>query len=140
MTVHSAKSIGRGAAINTANPYERLHIVPDEEDEVVDLLTVVKTEFFNDTSRSILSKNSSPDLFFDYSLNPYRGCEHGCIYCYARPTHEFLGWSAGLDFESRILVKSDAAELLQSTFSKKSWSCEPICLSGNTDPYQPVEK
>ncbi len=96
--------------------------------------------FYRDSSRSILAKNDSPDLPFSYSINPYRGCEHGCIYCYARPSHEFLGFSAGLDFESKIMVKMDAARLLQETFEKKSWEPQLVALSGNTDCYQPIER
>ena len=129
---------GRGAGLNTPNPFERLHVEMDDVDEFdVDPL---KTEYFLDSSETILSKNSSPDLYFDYSLNPYRGCEHGCIYCYARPSHEYLGFSAGLDFESKIMVKQNAPELLRKTFSKPKWSGNVVLLSGNTDPYQPIEK
>lgn len=129
---------GRGASINPANRFERLHLEPLEEawqDE-----RTVPTEFFVDMSRSILAKNDSPDLDFTYSINPYRGCEHGCVYCYARPSHEYLGFSAGIDFESKILVKPDAPELLEETFRRKSWQPQVIAFSGNTDPYQPIER
>ncbi len=100
----------------------------------------VETVFYEDSSVSVISENRSPDLPFDASLNPYRGCEHGCAYCYARPTHEYLGWSAGLDFETRILVKSNAACLLEKALSAPSWRSRPLFLSGVTDPYQPAER
>jgi len=98
------------------------------------------TIYLKDDSRSVLAKNDSPDVGFDYSINPYRGCMHGCVYCYARPSHEYLGYSSGLDFETRILVKEDAPELLEKAFSRKSWVPQPVALSGNTDCYQPVEQ
>jgi DNA repair photolyase len=88
----------------------------------------------------VLAENDSPDIGFRYSLNPYRGCEHGCIYCYARPSHEYLGFSAGLDFERRIMVKEDAPQLLRQAFARPSWQGEVVALSGNTDCYQPVER
>ena len=132
---------GRGAAFNPPNRFEQLHFEPleiewDEHDEERPLQTV----YFKDTSKTILAKNDSPDIPFTYSINPYRGCEHGCIYCYARPTHEYLGFSAGLDFETKIMVKLDAPQLLEQTFKKKSWQPQMICFSGNTDCYQPVER
>ncbi len=135
----------RGAALNTKNRFEPFHIEFDEEylNEYFDSgenLKKVKTQFFNDNTKSILAKNDSPDLGFDYSINPYRGCEHGCIYCYARPSHEYLGFSAGLDFETKIMVKKDAPQLLEEAFSKKSWIPQSIMFSGNTDCYQPVER
>ncbi|MCE9597984.1 MAG: PA0069 family radical SAM protein [Spirochaetia bacterium] len=98
------------------------------------------TEIIKDSSKSILSRNDSPDVGFSVSLNPYRGCEHGCIYCYARPTHEYLDLSAGQDFESKIFAKYDAASLLRNELSHKRFKPEPIALSGVTDPYQPVER
>jgi DNA repair photolyase len=100
----------------------------------------VETLYLSDTSRTVLSRNDSPDVPFTYSLNPYRGCEHGCIYCYARPTHEYLGFSAGLDFESRIMVKEDAPALLERELAPPSWKPQFIGLSGVTDPYQPIER
>src|SRR5690606_31678823 len=132
---------GRGAAENPPNRFERLAFEPDpdalegEEDG-----HAPETHYYRDGSRSIISRNESPDVGFDASLNPYRGCSHGCIYCYARPSHEYLGFSAGLDFETRILVKPDAPELLAEAFRKKSWEPQIVALSGNTDPYQPVER
>ena len=129
---------GRGTPDNPANRYDRLHVelTPEEEGS----RGPVPTQFFRDDSRSILSENDSPDLDFRWSLNPYRGCEHGCVYCYARPTHEYLGFSAGLDFETRILVKEDAPALLRAALMRPSWRPELISLSGNTDPYQPAER
>ncbi len=131
---------GRGAASNPASQFLKHHHVEDPAALDEADLRQVKTEFFADTSRSPLSKNNSPDVPFDYGLNPYRGCEHGCIYCYARPSHEYLGYSAGLDFETKIVVKYDIANLLAKTFQKKSWQPKPVMLSGNTDCYQPVER
>ena len=131
---------GRGAASNPANAFDQQHHVEDPAALDEAALRQVKTEVIVDTSRTALSKNSSPDIPFEYSLNPYKGCEHGCIYCYARPTHEYLGYSAGLDFETKILVKKDIASLLAQTFQKKSWEPKTIMLSGNTDPYQPLER
>jgi DNA repair photolyase len=129
---------GRGANLNPPNRFERLHVEPLDDHWEDD--RTVETEFLVDTSRTILAKNDSPDLDFRYSINPYRGCEHGCVYCYARPSHEYLGFSAGIDFESRILVKPEAPELLEQAFNKKSWQPQVIAFSGNTDPYQPVER
>jgi DNA repair photolyase len=100
----------------------------------------LQTQFFADSSKSIIAYNDSPDVGFDASVNPYRGCEHGCVYCYARPTHEYLGFSAGLDFETKIMVKDDAPELLRKQLSSGAWKPQLVALSGNTDCYQPVEK
>ena len=99
-----------------------------------------ETQFFKDPSRSLITANDSPDVGFEASVNPYRGCEHGCIYCYARPTHEYLGFSAGLDFETKILVKEDAPELLRRELSSPRWKPQVLAISGVTDPYQPVER
>lgn len=107
----------------------------DDDDRVL-----LRTQFLKDSSCTILSKNDSPDLGFQYSINCYRGCEHGCMYCYARPTHEYLGLSAGLDFESKIFVKEKAPELLRAAFMKKSWRPQAIMMSGITDCYQPAER
>ena len=131
---------GRAASFNTPNRYEPLLVELDPAELTEEELRQVPTKFFEDTSRSILSKNDSPDIPFTYSINPYRGCEHGCIYCYARPSHEYLGWSAGLDFETKILVKRKAPELLSQAFQKPSWKPQVICFSGNTDAYQPAER
>jgi DNA repair photolyase len=132
-TVHAPR--GRGAAVNPQNRFETLAVemeVPGPDR--------VPTELLRDGSRSIITYNDSPDVGFDASINPYRGCEHGCIYCYARPTHEYLGFSAGLDFETRILVKEDAPELLRKELAARKWKPQALAMSGVTDPYQPVER
>ncbi len=137
---------GRGATISPPNRFERLHYEPDDwlEDSSssndASLQPLRRTEFLRDDTQTILAHNQSPDVGFDVSLNPYRGCEHGCSYCYARPTHEYLGFSAGLDFESRILVKKRAAELLRQTLSASGWKPQVITMSGVTDCYQPIER
>ncbi|MEE2658759.1 MAG: PA0069 family radical SAM protein [Candidatus Latescibacterota bacterium] len=135
------KPKGRGAAINTPNRYEHVHVEPDAfEPGDENFRDREPTQYFHDTTKTLLASNDSPDVGFIYSINPYRGCEHGCIYCYARPSHEYLGFSAGVDFETRILVKHDAPERLEEELRKKSWVPQLIALSGNTDCYQPVER
>ena len=129
---------GRGTTPNPPNRFERLSVERDEWSLAED--PAPSTEFLVDSSRSIVSRNSSPDVGFDVTVNPYRGCEHGCVYCYARPTHEYLGLSAGLDFESKIFVKPDAAKLLRRELASPGWKPQPLALSGVTDPYQPVER
>jgi DNA repair photolyase len=129
----------RGAANNPPNRFERIVLEPDP-DWAEDDVPLPRTQFFRDHSCSILSYNDSPDIPYEASVNPYRGCEHGCIYCYARPFHEYLGFSAGLDFESRIMVKADAPALLRAELSSPRWQPKTIALSGVTDPYQPVER
>ena len=137
----SGTTKGRASGFNPPNRFEKLHLEPidvdlsDESDQPPH-----QTAFYQDSSKSIHAKNDSPDLPFDYSINPYRGCEHGCIYCYARPSHEYLGFSAGLDFESKIMVKMDASKLLEETLQKKSWQPQMVAFSGNTDCYQPIER
>jgi len=126
---------GRAAAGNPQNRFERIAVELEEPGP-----DRVPTELLRDGSRSIITYNDSPDVPFDASLNPYRGCEHGCIYCYARPTHEYLGFSAGLDFETRIMVKEDAPELLRRELSSPRWQPQTLAMSGVTDPYQPVER
>jgi len=130
---------GRGAAINPPNRFVPLYreAIPgwtEEEDPAP------RTRFFKDTSRTVLNTNDSPDIPFEYSVNPYRGCEHGCSYCYARPTHEWLGLSPGLDFESQIFVKEDAPDLLRKELASPKWVPRAVSMSGVTDPYQPVER
>lgn len=125
---------GRGAASNPVSRFERIEIVPE------DPAHSPKTRFYRDNSRTIIARNDSPDIGFDRSVNPYRGCEQGCIYCYARPTHEYLGLSAGLDFETRILVKEDAPELLRRELCAKGWKPQVVAMSGVTDPHQPIER
>jgi DNA repair photolyase len=129
---------GRGASWNPQNRFEPLEYVRDEDalpDE-----SAPGTVYMRDPTRTIIARNDSPDIGFDASINPYRGCEHGCIYCFARPTHEYLGMSAGLDFETKILVKEDAPELLREELNAKSWEPQTIAISGVTDPYQPIER
>lgn len=130
---------GRGSTSNPKNRFETIEQVP-EPPEDSDEISSPHTEFFPDKSKSLIAYNDSPDVGFDTSINPYRGCEHGCVYCYARPTHEYLGFSSGLDFETKILVKEDAPELLRKELSSPKWQPQLIALSGNTDCYQPVEK
>jgi len=136
---------GRGASWNPQNRFERLEYVHDEDahnhcennDEPSPL---PRTIFLRDPTRTILAHNDSPDVGFDTSINPYRGCEHGCIYCFARPSHEYLGFSAGLEFETKILVKDDAPELLRDELMSKKYTPRMIAISGVTDPYQPIER
>ncbi|MEM7482177.1 MAG: PA0069 family radical SAM protein [Acidobacteriota bacterium] len=135
MERNSATLRGRGAGINPTSRFERLTVLSEEAPA-----SRVATEYLADTSRSVIARNNSPDIPFDASLNPYRGCEHGCAYCYARPSHEYLGMSAGIDFESRILVKEDAPELLRRELASPRWTPQVLALSGVTDAYQPVEE
>ncbi|HEX9945372.1 MAG TPA: PA0069 family radical SAM protein [Thermoanaerobaculia bacterium] len=128
---------GRGVALNPTNRFETIAV---ERDPEVPGPERVETELLRDTSRSLITRNDSPDVGFEVSINPYRGCEHGCVYCYARPFHEYLGFSAGLDFESRILVKEDAPEILRKELSSPKWKPQTLAMSGVTDPYQPVER
>jgi DNA repair photolyase len=127
---------GRGATINPPGRFEKLEIAIDEEFEEPN----PRTQYLRDSSQSLITTNDSPDIGFRTSINPYRGCEHGCSYCYARPYHEYLGFSAGVDFETRIMVKMDAPKLLRRELSAKKWTPQPVAMSGVTDCYQPVEK
>lgn len=129
---------GRGAADNPRNRF--LPIVVEQDHWTLAEDPAPETTLLRDTSRSALTTNDSPDVGFDVSLNPYRGCSHGCSYCYARPTHEYLGFSAGLDFETKILVKQNAATLLRAELMKPRWKPRPIAISGVTDAYQPAER
>lgn len=132
---------GRGAQFNPANPYLANEYV-EEHIEGLDEPMLVKeqTELLPEFPKKIVNKVTSPDIPLPYSMNPYQGCEHGCVYCYARETHQYWGLSAGLDFERKIIVKENAPELLAATFDKPGWKPQPIMLSGNTDCYQPVER
>jgi DNA repair photolyase len=133
---------GRGSATNPHNRFEKLAIdlepeaLVDENGERI----LPRTQFLRDDSQSIITYNNSPDIPFSAGLNPYRGCEHGCAYCFARPYHEYLGFSAGLDFESKILVKENAPELLRAELSSKKWVPQTISMSAISDAYQPVER
>ena len=132
-------SRGRGTAENPPNRFERLAYLPILESPD-DEGGAPKTQYLKDASRSLITFNDSPDVGFDASINPYRGCEHGCIYCYARPYHEYLGFSAGLDFETKILVKEDAPELLRKELASPKWRPKVVAISGVTDAYQPIER
>lgn len=133
---------GRGASSNTVGRFERhgREACDDGWGSLDAELPPLRTEVAVDAARSILSHNDSPDIPYDRSINAYRGCEHGCIYCYARPSHAYLGLSPGLDFESRLFVKPQAAQLLRKELSRPGYRCAPIALGSNTDPYQPIER
>ena len=142
MPVALGQRKGRGAASNASGRFEAEQRVAFDDgwgladEEPAPLATTLSV----DSTRTIIARNDSPDISFDRSINPYRGCEHGCIYCYARPSHAYLGLSPGLDFESRLFYKPQAAKLLAAELRKKGYSCRPIALGSNTDPYQPVER
>jgi DNA repair photolyase len=133
--VRTASIKGRGASFNPKNRFEKLEYELDESEG-----DRPRTMFLADDSRSIITHNNSPDVGFETSLNPYRGCEHGCAYCFARPTHEYLGFSAGLDFETKIVVKHQAPELLKRELSSPRWKPQVLAMSGVTDCYQPIER
>ena len=128
---------GRGVAYDPPNRFETVHVEMEPAHYAEEK---PRTEFLADATRSIVARNQSPDVGFDASVNPYRGCEHGCVYCYARPTHEYLGFSSGLDFERKILVKLRAPELLRDALSKPSWRPQILGMCGVTDAFQPVER
>jgi DNA repair photolyase len=137
--------VGRATSLTPPNRFESVHPQTDYEqlafdDELVADERFVETVFLPDDAATLIRENDSPDVPFRFSMNPYRGCEHGCAYCYARPTHETLGMNAGLDFESKILVKHDAVSLLRKELNNPRWRCEPIMISGVTDCYQPAER
>jgi DNA repair photolyase len=132
---------GRGALSNSSGRFESTQRTEaDDGWGVLEDLPAFKTTVLIDTTRGIISTNQSPDISFDQSINPYRGCEHGCVYCYARPTHCYLGLSAGLDFESKLFAKPNAAELLEKELAKPGYQPKVIALGANTDPYQPIER
>lgn len=144
MDQHPPEAKGRGSQINPPNRFGGPHHVPDLEhvehdEEYLASLHDRPTEYLPDFSLTIVTENDSPDVGFRYSVNPYRGCSHGCSYCYARPTHEYMGLNAGLDFETKIFFKEAAAGLFREFLSRKKWKPEVIALSGVTDPYQPAE-
>ncbi len=134
--------IGRGATCNTAGRHERYARVFDSDgwDRESDEGTVLRTELREEVPRRMITYNRSPDLPFDRSINPYRGCEHGCVYCFARPSHAWLGLSAGLDFETRLVARPDAPRVLARELRSRSYKVAPIAIGTNTDPYQPIEK
>jgi DNA repair photolyase len=136
---------GRGASFNPKVRFEQAEAEPFDDGwgslgQALEERPAVRTEVLPDKSRSVIARNDSPDIPFEQSINPYRGCEHGCVYCYARPSHAFLGLSPGLDFETRLLAKHDAAALLEQELARPGYRCRPIALGTNTDPYQPVER
>ncbi len=136
--------VGRATGLRPPNRFETIHCSDDwEQLEVAEQTAAtprLKTQWLPDNAATIIRENDSPDIPFRYGINPYRGCEHGCAYCYARPTHETLGMDAGIDFESKILVKHNAAKLLRAELNRPRWRGEPIALSGVTDCYQPIER
>ncbi|MDP4251562.1 MAG: PA0069 family radical SAM protein [Bacteroidota bacterium] len=132
---------GRGAQINTRNRFLRDEVSKEHVEGIDDWTeTNVATQYIEQESKSIVNKVDSPDVGMMYSMNPYAGCEHGCIYCYARNVHEYWGYSAGLDFERKIIVKKNAPQLLRKFLMNPRWECVPLAMSGNTDCYQPAEK
>lgn len=139
---------GRGATINPASRFDAQVVAPFDDGwstladglEGLEEPPAVATTLTRDSSRSVISWNDSPDIGFDRAVNPYRGCEHGCVYCYARPSHAYLGWSPGLDFETKLLYKPDVAQVLERELRKPGYVARPMALGSNTDPYQPVER
>lgn len=143
--MNSPISKGRGSTLRPPNRFGETYAEPDlehvaEDDEYLAALAKTPTEYLPDASRSIISENDSPDIPFQYSLNPYRGCQHGCAYCYARPTHEYLGLNAGIDFESKIFFKPEAPRLFRDWLARDAYQPETVMLSGVTDCYQPAER
>jgi DNA repair photolyase len=139
VTQSKPTSPARGTVANPPSRFQRLQVEADADyDPSTDPLP--RTRFYRDQSTTVLTRNDSPDVGSDFTLNPYRGCEHGCIYCYARQTHEYLGFSSGLDFETKIIVKERAAELLRQELSSPKWKPQPLGMSGVTDCYQPIER
>jgi DNA repair photolyase len=139
--VHQDRNRGRAAGINPSGRFEPVtrHVFDDGWSTIEDL-PPFKTEVQVEKPRTVITRNQSPDISFDRSINPYRGCEHGCVYCFARPTHSFMGLSPGLDFESKLFAKPDAAKLLERELSKPDYQPRTIAIGTNTDPYQPIEK
>src|SRR5262249_11441731 len=139
--VDAAPGRGRCALTNASGRFEpHIAVTFDDGWESIEELPPFKTEVAIDTARKVITRNTSPDIPFDRSINPYRGCEHGCIYCFARPTHAYLGLSPGLDFESRLFMKPDAPELLERELSARNYTPRTIAIGTNTDPYQPIER
>ncbi len=140
--MNTSPAPARGAVYNPKNRFDHLEFVEDPEAELSpdDEPRPLRTQFLRDDSQSVITRNHSPDVGFEVSVNPYRGCEHGCAYCFARPFHEYLGFSAGLDFETKIVVKENAPELLRRELSAKKWEPQTLVMSGVTDCYQPIER
>ncbi|NMY03111.1 PA0069 family radical SAM protein [Pseudomonas sp. WS 5059] len=131
---------GRGTATNLHNRFAPTVSVAEDDGWYQEVPPTQGTEVRIETAKTIITRNTSPDLLFDRSINPYRGCEHGCIYCYARPSHAYWDMSPGLDFETKLIAKSNAAQVLEQQLSKPGYVCAPINLGSNTDPYQPIER
>jgi DNA repair photolyase len=132
---------GRGALSNASGRFEKeVRCHEDDGWDLLEDLPPLRTQVTQESAKTIITRNDSPDISFDRSINPYRGCEHGCVYCYARPTHAFLGLSPGLDFETKLFAKTDAASLLERELSAPGYVPEPIAIGTNTDPYQPIER
>src|SRR5213075_3539622 len=141
VAIESKRRRGRGAQSNESGRFEaEARVAFDDGWQSLDDLPPFKTTVTLDTSRKVISRNDSPDIGFDRSINPYRGCEHGCVYCFARPTHAYLGLSPGLDFESKLFVKPDAPALLEKELSAPNYQVRTIAIGTNTDPYQPIER
>lgn len=141
LRIDNERRRGRGAGMNPTGRFEaESRHVYDDGWETIEDLPPFKTEVQLEKPRTIITRNDSPDISFDRSINPYRGCEHGCIYCFARPTHSYMGLSAGLDFESKLFAKPDAAKMLDKELSKPGYTAKTIAIGTNTDPYQPIEK
>ncbi|GFM77786.1 radical SAM protein [Pseudomonas cichorii] len=131
---------GRGTATNPHNRFAPSRSVAEDDGWYQEVPLTQGTQVINETAKTIITRNTSPDIPFDRSINPYRGCEHGCIYCFARPSHAYWDMSPGLDFETRLIAKTNAAALLEQQLSKPGYRCAPITLGANTDPYQPIER
>src|SRR6476619_1838936 len=132
---------GRGAQSNASGRYEaEARVAFDDGWQSLEELPPFKTTVAIDTSRKVITRNDSPDIGFDRSINPYRGCEHGCVYCYARPSHAYVGYSPGLDFETKLLFKPDLPALLEKELSRPGYVAKAVALGANTDPYQPIER
>src|SRR6201991_3992063 len=141
VTIDRERRRGRGAQSNASGRYEaEARVAFDDGWQSLDELPAFKTTVEIDTARKVITRNDSPDIGFDRSINPYRGCEHGCVYCFARPTHAYLGLSPGLDFESKLFMKPEAAELLERELSSPSYQPKVIAIGTNTDPYQPIDR
>src|SRR5881275_3713920 len=141
IAIESARRRGRGAQSNASGRYEaEARVAFDDGWENLEDLPPFRTTVTLDTARKVITRNDSPDIGFDRSINPYRGCEHGCVYCFARPTHAYLGLSPGLDFESKLFVKPDAPALLEKELSAPNYEPRTIAIGTNTDPYQPIER
>ncbi|MDZ7824465.1 MAG: PA0069 family radical SAM protein [Ahrensia sp.] len=141
LRVSDRRMRGRGAGVNPSGRFEAFSRTDiDDGWQSLDELPAFKTDVTVERAKTIITKNTSPDISFDQSVNPYRGCEHGCVYCFARPSHTYSGLSAGLDFESKLFVKPDAARLLEKEITRPGYQVKPIAIGTNTDPYQPIER